>query len=232
MDQNDAASLSKWVADMNQNLSRDNSDPQMQLVWFPIKLDENGHGELMGEGDSSFNLNNLKSSESVFRSGSRGVPPTSQQSSLQLLTENKAGRVRVDGKLAESLEPPGKDENNNNEVRLNLGDPATKEESSTSLHRILEDDQAQIENLDENAVEVEIEPIDEVAVEVRPEDPANIHRRPVRHNWRMLLFILIIFILCYQLFDRYFINTSPERRSFSSFRNLFRLEGRGGGASS
>jgi len=213
MDLDDAASLSKWVADMNLDISKHNLGPQMELVWFPIKLDENGQGELIGEGDACFNLQGLNSSEKLFRS-----LHISSQSSLPLSIEKQSGKVIVDGKVADCLEPPVKDENNN---WLHVEDAAEGDDATANIHHPSEQRQVNFGNPIEHAVE--IEGIDEVGVEAEPDDPNN--RRAVRHNWRMLLFLLIIFILGYQLVDRYFLNGS-NGHTFSSFRSL--LKGGGG----
>jgi predicted nucleotidyltransferase len=211
MDQDDAASISKWVADMNLNMSKSNSDPQMELVWFPITLDENGQGEPIGEGDSAFNLQQLKSPGNVFQTGHAPVTGLdiinhSQSSpSLQLLLERRNRKLRVDEKLSGPLGPPEKDENNN-DVWLHIEDGDPKE-ASPDTRRPSEYHRLDVEDPNEHAVE--IEPIDEVGVEVQPDDQNN--RRAVRHNWRMLLFLLIIFILCYQLIDRYFITGSTTK---------------------
>jgi len=234
MEQNDAASLSRWVADMNLDMGKNNS--QMELVLIPIKFDEKGQGELIGEGDMPFHLQTLKSSESASSRPSIRVP-TGGKSSLPVLTENKQNNRKevlcVDGKIAECLERPEKDENEN-EVKVQIEDPVVEEaqeESSVNPHphrQVPDPEQGQVNPANPNDGEerVEILPIDEVGVEARPEEPL-FRRLAVRHNWRMLLFLLIIFILCYQLIDRYFIN-GTDHRSFSSFRSAFRIGGRGG----
>lgn len=210
MDNDETSVISKWVADMNLDLHTNHSDPSMELVWLPIKLDEHGN-EVIGEGGDTFSFHQLlksqdgKSStalgESIFRpvevqpvlfdNTRKNVEETpvfnsdngmiiKNEAEAQILLDNNNNAVQGDSNHTES--PPA--------VHAEVGE-------NNNLQEGQEGEEAQVQAAPEVAA------ADEVAVEAQENN--NIIGAG-RRNWRLMLFLFIVFIIGYQLVDRLIIN--------------------------
>ncbi len=209
MDNDETSVISKWVADMNLDLHTNHSDPSMELVWLPIKLDEHGN-EVIGEGGDTFSFHQLfksldeKSStalgENIFRPVEVQPVIFDQDNARKNVEEtpvfNSDTGIIIKNKVEAQISVDSK--NNTLEVDANHAQSPVAEVGENNNPQVgQEGEEAQV------LAEPEVAAVEEVAVEAQENNNV---MGPGRRNWRLMLFLFIVFIIGYQLVDRLIIN--------------------------